>query len=313
MELLFLQPIFKERIWGGNKLKTDYGYQIPSNQTGECWAISAHANGETTVSNGKYAGMPLSTLWSVHPELFANPKSRPFPLMVKILDANADLSVQVHPDDNFARLVENDLGKAECWYVLDAKAGAKIIYGHNAETSEEFKQLANDGKWNELLTEVEIKAGDFYDVPAGTIHALGAGSLILEVQQSSDTTYRLYDYDRRDDTGNLRELHLEKAFAVVKTPHQGNNLTFESRDLGLEAKFTSLTSNSHFQVGKLELYGELELPIRVAYLLVSVIDGSATMNGQAITKGDHFIVPNCIRKLELSGNATLIISNETNE
>lgn len=311
MELIFLQPIFKERLWGGYKLKTDYGYHLTSNHTGECWAISAHSNGETCVRNGEFAGMPLSLLWKSHPELFANNTPRNFPLMVKILDANDDLSVQVHPDDNFAQLVENDLGKAECWYVLDAKSDAKIIYGHNAQSNEEFRELAQSGEWKKLLREVPIKRGDFFDVPTGTVHALGAGSLILEVQQSSDTTYRLYDYDRRDNNGNLRELHLDKAFAVINSPHQNQDTDPESRNLGLDTIFTSLTTNAHFQVGKLEINGSLELNITSPYLLVSVIDGEAILNGQTIKKGDHFIVPNSIRKVKINGNATLIVSNES--
>lgn len=310
MELLFLQPIFKERIWGGHKLKTDFGYPLNSNQTGECWAISAHKNGETHIRNGIYAGMPLSQLWKEHPELFANSESREFPLMVKILDANDDLSVQVHPDDKFAQLIENELGKAECWYVLDAATDAKIVYGHNAQSSDQFKQLATNGEWNKLLNYISVKAGDFFDVPTGTVHALGKGTLILEIQQSSDTTYRLYDYDRRDAAGNLRELHLDKAFAVIKSPHKETKTKLEQRDLGLEAIFTNLTSNQHFQVGKLEINGALELTLNVPYLLISVITGEAILNGQTIKKGDHLIVPNQTRKLNFSGYVTLIVCNE---
>lgn len=310
MDLLFLEPIFKERIWGGNKLKTDFGYNIPSNFTGECWAISAHKNGETVIKSGKYAGVTLSQLWSQHPELFDNQKTRDFPLMVKILDANQDLSVQVHPDDKFAKLVENDLGKAECWYVLDAKPEAQIIYGHNARTSDEFRALATSNQWNSLLTRVRVKPGDFYDVPTGTVHALGAGNMILEIQQSSDTTYRIYDYERKDGHGNLRELHLEKAFSVIKSPHANAKNIPESRNIGLDAIFTNLTSNKYFQVGKLEINGELELKMGAPYLLVSVIAGDAFLNGQSIKKGDHFIVPNQIRTLDFSGYATLITSNE---
>ena len=310
MELLFLQPIFKERIWGGHKLKTNFGYALSSNQTGECWAISAHKNGETYIRNGIYAGMPLSQLWNEHPELFANNESREFPLMVKILDANDDLSVQVHPDDKFAQLIENDLGKAECWYVLDAATDAKIIYGHNAQSSDEFKQLVTNGEWNKLLNYISVKAGDFFDVPTGTVHALGKGALILEIQQSSDTTYRLYDYDRRDAAGNLRELHLDKAFAVIKSPHKEAKTKLEQRDIGLEAVFTNLTSNQHFQVGKLEINGELALTLNVPYLLISVITGEATLNGQIIKKGDHLIVPNQTRKLNFNGYVSLIICNE---
>ncbi len=311
MEILFLQPIFKERIWGGYKLKSAFGYQIPSNFTGECWAISAHKSGETLIKNGKFAGMPLSHLWSEHPEIFATDTKRPFPLMVKILDANSKLSVQVHPDDKFAKLIENDLGKAECWYILDAKKDARIVYGHSANSQSEFKEKALAQEWEQLLTEVTVKSGDFFDVPTGTVHALGAGILVLEIQQSSDTTYRIYDYDRRDDKGELRELHLDKAFSVIKAPHQNSsNAMFEQHNLGDGAVFTPLTANEHFQVAKINLNGSVSLTCSVPYLLVSVIDGAATLNGYQISKGDHFIVPNQIRKLNLEGYATLVISNE---
>jgi len=311
MELLFLQPIFKERIWGGNKLKSDFGYNIPSDKTGECWAISAHSNGETIIRNGKFAGTPLSELWKKQPELFATSTNRPFPLMIKILDASDDLSVQVHPDDKFAQLIENDLGKAECWYILDAKPDAQIIYGHTAQNREQFKQQAEKGNWQQLLSSVNVTAGDFFDVPTGTVHALGKGTLILEVQQSSDTTYRLYDYDRRDDKGNLRELHLDKAFNVITAPHINNTNKLQKQVIGEKSYLTALTSNHHFQVAKLELNGKAELTASAAYFLVSVCEGNAVLNGSTIKKGDNFIIPNQIRKLEFEGYATLIIANET--
>ncbi|MBP9743421.1 MAG: class I mannose-6-phosphate isomerase [Burkholderiales bacterium] len=197
MQLFFLNPVFKERIWGGTKLYDNFNFPIPSMHTGECWAISAHKNGETTLKNGEFAGYPLSQIWREQPQLFGNDKAvGEFPLLIKILDANADLSVQVHPDDIYARKMENDRGKNECWYILDAKPDAKIIYGHKAASIDNFKQLALSGKWTELLTTLTVKPGDFFDVPTGTVHAIGSGILILEVQQSSDTTYRLYDYDR---------------------------------------------------------------------------------------------------------------------
>lgn len=311
MTLIFLEPIFKERIWGGNKLKTDFGYPISSNLTGECWAISAHAQGETLIRGGKFAGMPLSQLWNEHPELFANTKKRPFPLMVKILDANQDLSVQVHPDDKFAQLVENEMGKAECWYILDATRDAQIIYGHTAKTSEEFKQKVAQNQWSQLLISHKVKRGEFFDVPPGTVHALGAGTLVLEVQQSSDMTYRLFDYERTDDHGNLRELHLDKAFAVIKAPHNAKTAPNESRKIGPSAYFTSIANNQYFQTAKVEITGNLELTISAAYLLVSVIDGFASINGVGIKKGDHFIVPNTLRKLSIVGYVTLIVANET--
>lgn len=312
MELLFLEPIFKERIWGGTKLHTDFGYAIPSSHTGECWAISAHKNGETLIKNGEFAGVGLSELWHKHPYLFGNEIKREFPLMIKILDAQTDLSVQVHPDDAYARAVENDLGKAECWYVLAANPGARIVYGHEAKTIQEFKNLALSAKWQQLLKSVIVKAGDFYDVPTGTVHALGAGTLILEVQQSSDTTYRLYDYDRRDDAGNLRELHLAKSFEVITVPHQNTQDKPSVVKISSEAMLTKLTRNKYFEVQKLEVAGDLDFVLNAKFSLVSVIDGKAVINGEAVEKGDNFIVTHLIRNLKISGNISLIISNEVN-
>ncbi len=315
MELLFLEPIFKERIWGGSRLKTDFGFDIPSNTTGECWAISAHKNGATNIKNGKFSGMSLKDLWMNHKELFGqgfSVRPREFPLMVKILDAKADLSVQVHPGDAYAKKYENDLGKAECWYILNATSDAKIIYGHSAKNIEEFKNLALNNQWDKLLTSVKIHTGDFFDVPTGTVHAVGAGALILEVQQSSDTTYRLYDYGRTDDSGNLRELHLDKSFAVIKAPHKSSNNDIEVIALDNESTLTVLTSNKHFEVQKLFVQGNLCFMNNAKYLLVCAIDGEAVINGYKVKKGDSFIVPNQIKDLDIIGEISLIITKEAN-
>lgn len=311
MELLFLEPIFKERIWGGSRLKTDYGYHIPSNTTGESWVISAHNHGETCIRNGKLAGMKLSEVWNTYPELFANTVKRQFPLMVKIIDASHNLSVQVHPDDQFAQMMENDSGKHECWYILNASADSRIVYGHNAKNSHELKTMVNNQEWNKLLRAVAVKKGDFFPVPTGTIHAIGADTLLLEVQQSSDVTYRIYDYGRRDDKGNLRELHQDKALAVIKSPHHDKRGQFERLRVNADSSFVVFDSNEYFKVGKLVVNGDLpELKLSVPYLLVSVVDGAGTINGYTVKKGDNFIVPNQIRRLKISGYLTLITTSE---
>ena len=315
MELLFLEPVFKERIWGGSRLRTDFGYDIPSEHTGECWAISAHKNGATNIKNGKFAGVSLRDLWAKHPELFgqdpiSKQNQREFPLLVKILDAKTDLSVQVHPDDEYAKRVENDLGKAECWYILNANPGSRIVYGHTAANIEEFKNLALTNQWDKLLINVDVNVGDFFDVPTGTVHAVGAGTLILEVQQSSDTTYRIYDYDRRDDGGNLRELHLDKSFAVIKAPYTPNNIKPRDEKIGKFSIKTLLTKNKYFEVQKLSVIDNLHYVVEASYLLVSVINGSGVINGFEIKKGDSFIVPNQTRVLDIIGNLNLIMSNE---
>lgn len=219
-EPIFLQPYFREKIWGGNKLKKDFNFDIPSDRTGEAWVISGHRNGQSIVTSPEeLKGKTLDQVYKEKPELFDNPSSSDFPLLVKILDAQADLSVQVHPDDEYAQVHEGDLGKTECWYILSAEPGAKIIYGHHAEDEADFKRAVEDGNWQGLLREMPVQADEFYDVPHGTIHAIGAGITILEIQQSSDTTYRVYDYDRVDDEGNKRDLHIEDSIAVSKIPH----------------------------------------------------------------------------------------------
>lgn len=153
--------------------------------------------------------MGLDELWATHPELFGHSSEPSFPLLTKILDAADDLSVQVHPDDVYGEKNEGELGKTECWYIIHADEGSEIVYGHHAKSKSELKDMIDSGDWEHLLTRIPVQAGDFFFVPSGTVHAIGKGIIILETQQSSDTTYRVYDYDRKDDAGNTRELHIQ--------------------------------------------------------------------------------------------------------
>ena len=187
-EPLFLQSVMQEKIWGGTNLRDVFGYDIPSDHVGEYWAISAHPNGVSTIKNGRYAGQTLDALYAEHRELFGNRQEPVFPLLTKILDANDWLSVQVHPDDAYGLEHEGELGKIECWYIIAAEPGAEIIYGHNAKSKEELRQQIESKDWENFLTKVPVKAGDFFYVPSGTMHAIGAGIMVLETQQSSDTT-----------------------------------------------------------------------------------------------------------------------------
>jgi mannose-6-phosphate isomerase len=314
MKPLFLKPVIKERIWGGKALQSEFGYEIPTENTGECWAISAHPNGPSVIENGSYAGMGLDQLWSEHPELFGNPKEEVFPLLTKILDANMDLSVQVHPGDSYAKAHENgELGKTECWYILDCKEGANMIFGHNARSKEELIEQINEGKWDDLLRRVKIKPGDFFYVPSGTIHALCEGTLVLETQQSSDTTYRVYDYHRRDADGNLRELHLEKAIDVTTVPHQETGVTpkVEERE---NVTITTFVESEFFSVYKWDINGKSTFSIQDKYLLLSVINGEGSLihNGEnySLKKGTHLIIPVGLIKFELEGNCELIVSHK---
>jgi mannose-6-phosphate isomerase len=314
-EPIFLQPIFQERIWGGQKLKTEFNYEIPYEQTGEAWVISAHPNGPSIIKNGPLEGKTLADAWNEHGELFNKEadNNEEYPLLVKVLDANNDLSVQVHPNDQFAREVEGQpYGKTECWYVLSAEPEAELILGHHAQTREELEQMIDNGKWDDLLKKEKVQAGDFVYVPSGTIHAIGKGIVILETQQSSDITYRVYDYDRTDANGNKRELHLDRSKEVTTVPHQPAD-TDQQTEVSGDLTMKKLVEEKYFTVYHWNLNGKTTQKLTNDFLQVSVIAGSGeiTIGGKKflIEKGSHFILPYGVGEYELSGEAEFIVSH----
>ncbi|WP_217588066.1 mannose-6-phosphate isomerase, class I [Lentibacillus saliphilus] len=314
-EPIFFAPVFQERIWGGDKLRTLFGYDIPSTHTGEAWVISAHENGPSVIVNGEFAGQTLADVWTNHPDVFGRESTDDaFPLLVKVLDANDNLSVQVHPDDTYAQQVEHQpYGKTECWYVLDCDDDAEIVFGHHASSKEEFKQMVEDGEWDQLLRRVKVKKGDFIYVPSGTIHAIGKGIVILEIQQSSDITYRVYDYGRQDAHGQERELHIDSSIAVTTYPHKAEQQEKVRHDIG-DLTETRLVQAEYFTVYHWVLNGKVETPVDADFVLVSVIEGagSLTIAGQtyALTEGQHFLLPASVESYELKGNMSLIAAHE---
>jgi len=312
-EPIFLTPVFKERIWGGSKLRTEFGYDIESDLTGECWAVSAHPNGQSTVSNGLYKGKTLGQLWDVNKEVFGNLEGEVFPLLTKILDANKNLSIQVHPDDTYANKYENgELGKTECWYVIDCEENAEIIFGHTAQTKEELKEMIEQGQWEHLLKKVKVKPGDFFYVPSGTIHALCTGVLILETQQSSDTTYRVYDYDRMDQNGEKRELHINKSLDVTTVPHRSIEVNPIPKDI-IGGRIIPFIKEEYFSVYKWEIETAATINQDQSFLICSVIKGAGEIRKDDIlyplNKGDHFILPNEFGYFEILGDLELIVSH----
>lgn len=310
---IFLTPVFQERIWGGTKLRTEFGYDIESDITGECWAVSGHPNGLSVVSKGPYEGRDLSELWKQHPELFGNIGGEVFPLLTKILDANTDLSVQVHPNDEYAKEFENgELGKTECWYVIDSEEGAELVIGHTAQSKEQFNEVIEQGEWNRLLRRVKVKPGDFFYVPSGTIHAIGSGILILETQQSSDTTYRVYDYERVDSNGQKRELHLEKSIDVATIPHEDYPINPVSESVS-GATITTFLQEENFSVYKWEITGAAQLTQDKSFLIASVLKGKGNISTSEgsfqIEKGAHFILPNELGEFEITGEVEMIVSH----
>ena len=305
MDILFIQPIFKENIWGGDRLRIKFGYSIPSDATGECWAVSAHENGDCQVANGELKGRTLTDLWRNRQDLFGNLDKFKFPLLVKIIDAKDDLSIQVHPDDAYAKIHEHDsLGKTECWYILDCKEEQDIVIGHNAATRAELKSRIENKEWNQLIRTRQIKKGDFLQINPGTIHAIKAGTLILETQQNSDITYRVYDYDRRSN-GVPRELHIDKSIDVITVPFQEEK-TEEKKEAGTQCQ--RLISCPYYEVFKYEIKQKEEFIQDSPFLIMSVVEGVGKINNQVIKKGMHFILPNGFPQFSLEGNMTIIAS-----
>lgn len=209
------KPVPMQRIWGGNELKQMF--QVESNESiGEYWVVSGHPNGMSVVSEGPLEGKSLNELTELYPNAYLGKSPQPrFPLLVKFLEAEDDLSVQIHPDDTYAQANEDDFGKTEAWYVLDAKKDGKVVCGHTFLDRDSYEQAVRNGRVSDYLSYKSIAKNDLVFVPARTLHALLGGTKVLEIQQTSDVTYRVYDWDRVDENGKGRDLHVDKAADVL--------------------------------------------------------------------------------------------------
>lgn len=303
-KVLFLKGQFVEKIWGGVRLKKEFPYDFDSEIIGEYWAISAMKDFPSTVMNGDYKGERLDSLYKNQKELFGNEDKEKFPLLIKLIDADDDLSIQVHPDDEMAKK-ENSYGKSECWYILNEDK-ASIIYGLKTDDKKKALKLIDERRWDELLKEEDHIKGDFFRVDAGMVHAIKKGSLILEIQQASDITYRLYDYDRKDKDGNLRDLHIDKSKEAIKC------LDTEKIHEDLEKDVEILLENEYFKVKKINVKDELSLKREDKYLLESVIDGEGELildeKSYKIKKGDFFILTNDVCNYKFKGKLEIVES-----
>nr|WP_233096153.1 type I phosphomannose isomerase catalytic subunit [Alicyclobacillus sp. SO9] len=300
---LLFNPVFKQRVWGGTRLKDWFRECSDTDQIGEAWILSDHQEGKSTVSNGPYTGKTLSEVIEQEPDWFG-PDMKEFPLLFKVIDAAKDLSVQVHPDDVYAYEHAGERGKTECWWVLDAAQDAKIVYGHHAQTRQDFEQAEQADKWDDVLKYSAVSPGDFRFVPAGKVHALGAGTMVLEVQQSSDTTYRVYDYKRPGTDGKLRPLHLEDALNVIPFPDTDDSLVSHV------SSGTSLASCPYFEVEKWEIDGKEEV-LANQVLVIAPTDNSATLSfdSESLTleKGHAVLLPKGVT-VTLAGRFTGIVT-----
>jgi mannose-6-phosphate isomerase len=300
-DILFLSPVFKVRIWGGDYFRA-MGKTASTEKIGEMWCVSAHPEGETRISGGIYHNQKLSEVYQNQPQLFGNPQSAEFPILVKLIATSEDLSVQVHPDDEYARKYENQFGKTEGWLILSAGTGAKIVLGHHAKSREELVQSLGTANLMQYLNYISVHPGEFYPIPAGTVHALGKDLLILEIQQSSDLTYRLYDYGRLDKNNLPRKLHIEQGAAVIKEgslPASVPNF--------LETEGTELWDNQYFRVRTLAVSGRTEFSLP-GYGIFSVIAGEITVSDRILTVGDSFIKTARSDSITLSGSGKVVLT-----
>ncbi|WP_347938503.1 type I phosphomannose isomerase catalytic subunit [Mycoplasma feriruminatoris] len=303
MKILKLKPYFSKKIWGSDRLK-DFGFDI-SDQTdiGEAWVISAHENGMSYIdSDDQYNNLSLKELFENHKELFNNYKGS-YPLLVKIITANDYLSVQVHPDDNYALTHHNQLGKPESWYIIDANKNAELIYGHMAKNKAELTNLVNQNKWDQLLKKVRIQPNDFLYVPTGKIHAITPNLVVYELQRSSDITYRFYDYNRIDKTTNKpRKLDIFNSIQCTNTP--------DSDDLIIHNANNKVFSSEFFSLFVLDCNDikEFEVDEKCDWLQLTVISGYGYINDMFFKQGQSAITINGIEKLIVKGKIKIIIS-----
>lgn len=285
----------------GKRLK-EYGYNLPYEKNGEAWIISAIKDKESKI---KGINKSLREFY-IEKKSFFNNYNGEYPLLVKIIDANDDLSIQVHPDNEYAKNKHGKYGKSECWYILDCKNNSDIVYGHNAKNKAELIDYIKNNKWDNLLKVIKIDKNDFIDVPPGTIHAIKNNTLIYEVQQSSDITYRLYDYDRLSN-GKPRELHINDSLNVIYYPQ--NNLTISKTNTNYDNKIQLLLENQYFKIIKINVNSNLELLFDDAHWVqATVIDGNGFVDNIEIRKGDNFLVAHNSKFKISSQKMTIIIS-----
>ncbi len=313
MELLKLKPVFKEMIWGGSKLGTIYGKPIPSDRTGESWEAAEHKNGCSLVDGGKYDGMKITEALSDMDGMGSlNAGAEKFPLLIKFIDANDKLSVQVHPDDAYAaELEQGELGKTEMWYILDAAPGAKLIYGFDRDvTREEYAEAIKEGRLNELLNFVDARKGDVFFIPAGRVHAICDGLLIAEIQQNSDTTYRLFDWNRVDKNGNPRQLHIEKGVKVSDVASsKGKEYTTPLEYAAGDAEISVLAMCRYFAAERVSVSGKAKFECGSgSFSIFTVLEGEGGIAGSAAKAGDSFIMPAGFGGYAVTGEITYIRS-----
>ncbi len=319
MSIIKLTAHCTDYIWGGNRLREEYGKTMDSDKIAESWELSCHKDGKSVVSSGEYAGKTLpeyieakgNAVLGTNCERFEY-----FPILIKLIDAKDNLSVQVHPSNDYAMRVEGEYGKTEMWYIVDCEEGAELLYGFKHEiSSEEFAQRIADNTLLEVTNNVPVHKGDVFFIEAGTLHAIGKGILIAEIQQNSNTTYRIYDYGRVGADGKPRPLHVEKACEVTELVPPKYPTTAQGEPVKVNGgTMTLLRSCEYFNVNKLELEDTVTLTASdKSFNSILVLDGKCVVScgGEVIEaqKGDSIFVDAGTGDYTIKGTGELIVTD----
>lgn len=299
--IIKLKPAFKDYLWGGTKLREIYKKECDYEKVAESWELSNHPDGQSIVATGEYQGQLFSQyIEGIGKQALGSncQEFHDFPVLIKFIDAKDSLSIQVHPSDEYAQKEEGQYGKTEMWYILDCEEDASLYYGVNKQvTKEEFEKRIKDNTILEVLNKVPVHKGDVFFIESGTIHAIGAGIIICEIQQNSNCTYRVYDFDRRDDKGNARELHVEKAMAV-------SNFTPSTDKIGAFGPINTLDGYTTQLLGKCKYFTTTKYEIETQAVIeldetsfrsLTILEGEGTVTFEdqvlEFSKGDSLFIP----------------------
>lgn len=313
-----LKPAFKDYLWGGTRLRDDFGKDCDFDKIAESWELSCHKDGNSVVADGEFAGLTLAqyiekegkSVLGTNCEKFEN-----FPILIKLIDAKDNLSVQVHPNNEYAQRVEGEYGKTEMWYVVDCDEGASLLYGFKYNiTKEEFRERIENNTLLEVTNSVPVKKGDVFFIEAGTLHAIGKGILIAEIQQNSNTTYRIYDYGRVGADGKPRQLHIDKAVDVTNLCPAKPYPQSEPVDMGGWTK-KRLAKCEYFTVDVINVDTSAALEAdKSSFVNILVLDGGCVLSSEGndaveLKKGDSVFIPAGLGKFELTGKCSAVMTH----
>jgi mannose-6-phosphate isomerase len=315
MEMVKLTPFVADNIWGGTRLIEEYGIKTDKNPAAEAWVLSCHPAGPSTILNGEYAGKTLQEVYLSDKSICGTKgqKYEFFPLLIKFIDAKQNLSIQVHPDDEYAMRVEGEYGKTEAWYILDCEPDAELILGFKKEISvEEFKKAAQSDEMMNICNHIKVKKGDLFFIESGTMHAICKGILLAEVQQNSNTTYRIYDYGRLGKDGKPRELHVDKAADVTKLcPPSIPDASNRKTEKFANATRAELTSCDLFTMYKLDVDGKYQSNASdESFVSILCLSGSGSVScGKAqltFKKGESIFIPASSGEFVIDGKLEIL-------